>query len=108
MESRHRGVGRREWIAVVLLGALALLAFAKIGGDVLAHESTGFDAAIRAWVTSRRNSDLFAFFYWVTTLGQTRTMYALSIAASLFLWYRERRGVAAAVLVAPGLGVAFY
>ena len=93
---------------MVVLGALGLLAFTKIGQNVLAHESTGFDAAIRAWVSSHRSSGAFAFFYWVTTLGQTRAMYGLSVAASLFLWYREKRAVAASVLIAPALAVAVY
>src|SRR5947207_2977292 len=108
MQSVHAGADRRELVGVVVLGALALLAFAKVGGEVHAQETTAFDATIRAWMTSHRNSGLFAFFYGVTTLGQTRTMYGLSLAASLFLWYRERRRVAASVLIAPGLAVATY
>jgi undecaprenyl-diphosphatase len=108
MESTHRDAGRREWIAVVVLGALGLLAFAKIGQNVLAHESIPFDTAIRAWVATHTSSGLFVFFFWVTTLGQTRAMYGLSIAVSLFLWYREKGNVAANVLIAPALAVAVY
>jgi undecaprenyl-diphosphatase len=108
MESVHAGADRRQLVAVVVLGALALLAFAKVGGDVHANETTAFDGAIRSWMTSHRSSGLFAFFYWVTTIGQTRAMYGLALTASLFLWYRERRRVAASVLIAPALAVAVY
>jgi undecaprenyl-diphosphatase len=99
---------RREWIVVVLLGALGLLAFARIGKYVLAHESTGFDATIRSWVGAHQSAGMSAFFVLVTTAGATRTMYALAVAASLYLWHRENRYVAAGVLIAPALAVGVY
>jgi len=108
MEPPSTKPNRREWAAVVLLGAIGLLAFAKIGGDVFAHQSAGFDAAIRAWVLAHRTPALFTFFHWVTTIGQTRTMYVLALATSAYLWYRDKRRVAASVLIAPALAVAVY
>jgi phosphatidylglycerophosphatase B len=99
---------RREWIVVVLLGALGLLAFARIGKYVLAHESTGFDATIRSWVEAHQTPGLSAFFVLVTTAGATRTMYFLAVAASLYLWRRDNRYVAAGVLIAPALAVGVY
>jgi undecaprenyl-diphosphatase len=99
---------RREWMVVVLLGALGLLAFARIGKYVLAHESTGFDATVRSWVEAHQTPGLSAFFVLVTTAGATRTMYFLAVAASLYLWRRDNRYVAAGVLIAPALAVGVY
>jgi len=91
-----------------MLGAVGLLAFAKIGRDVHAHESTAFDGAIRAWVAAHQTPSLFNFFLWVTTIGATRTMYGLALAGAAYLWFRDRRRVAARVLIAPALAVAVY
>jgi undecaprenyl-diphosphatase len=96
---------RREWILVVLFGALGLLAFATIGEDVFAHESTGLDATIRSWVGAHQTPGLSAFFLWVTNAGATRTMYILAVAASVYLWYRDNRYVAGSVLIAPALAI---
>jgi undecaprenyl-diphosphatase len=108
MERALPGAGRREWILVVVLGALGLVAFALVGEAVFAHQSTTFDEAIRSWVAARRKPPLTSFFLWVTTVGATRTMYGLALAASLYLWYREKRHVVAGVLIAPALAVAVY
>jgi membrane-associated phospholipid phosphatase len=97
---------RRDWILVVILGALALLGFAKVGQDVFAHESIGFDTAIRSWVAAHQNPTVFSFFSWVTTLGATRSMYILALLTALYFWRRDRGRVAASVLIAPALAVA--
>jgi undecaprenyl-diphosphatase len=99
---------RRDWILVVILGALALLGFAKVGQDVFAHESIGFDTAIRSWVAAHQSPGVFSFFYWVTTIGATRSMYILAFLTALYFWHRDRELVAASVLVAPALAVALY
>jgi len=99
---------RRDWILVVILGALALLGFAKVGQDVFAHESIGFDMAIRSWVAAHQNPSVYFFFHWVTTLGATRSMYVLALLTAVYFWYRDRELVAASVLIAPALAVALY
>jgi undecaprenyl-diphosphatase len=99
---------RRDWILVVILGALALLGFAKVGQDVFEHESIGFDTTIRSWVAAHQSPGVFSFFYWVTTIGATRSMYILAFLTALYFWHRDRELVAASVLVAPALAVALY
>jgi undecaprenyl-diphosphatase len=99
---------RRDWIVVVVLGTLALLGFAKVGQDVFAHESIGFDTSVRSWVATHQNPAVFSFFKWVTTLGATRSMYALALLTALFFWYRDKELVSASVLIAPALAVALY
>lgn len=108
MHQASHGVEGREWIGLVVLGTLALLAFAKIGQDVFSHESTAFDGAIQSWVASHQAPRVFTFFRWVTTIGATRTMYGLSFVAALYLWSGDKRPIAASVLIAPALAVGVY
>lgn len=108
MHQASHGVEGREWIGFVVFGALALLSFIKIGQDVWVHESNAFDSAIRSWVAVHQTSSVFAVFLWVTRIGSTRTMYALSIVASVFLWYRDDWRIAASLLIAPALAIAVY
>jgi membrane-associated phospholipid phosphatase len=98
----------RNWAAVVLLGIAAVLAFAKIGGDVAAHETTGFDGAIRNWIVAHQVPWLVTFFIWVSTIGATRSMYLLAVTAAAYLWYRGHRRVAASVLLAPVVAIGFF
>lgn len=108
MHQASHGVEGRGWIALFVFGAIALLAFVKIGQDVLVHRSTPFDDAVRAWVSVHRTSGAFVFFLWVTRIGSTRIMYAVSIVASAYLLYRDEWRVAASVLIAPALAIAVY
>jgi membrane-associated phospholipid phosphatase len=91
----------RDWALVVLLGALALLGFAKVGEDVFAHESTNFDGAVQAWMLAHQNRWADRLFFWITTIGGITGMGVLAVAGAAFLWYKRRRRVAAGVLVAP-------
>jgi membrane-associated phospholipid phosphatase len=85
----------RDWFVVVAIGTLALLAFAKVGEDVFAHESTPFDSAIQSWVLSHQSAVLDTFFLWMTRLGGIAPMSTVAIVGAVVLWYRERRHVAA-------------
>jgi membrane-associated phospholipid phosphatase len=97
-----------SWAIVVLCGAAAVVVFAAIGGNVAAHETTGFDGAIRGWVVAHQTPPLVTFFIWVSTIGATRCMYALALGAAAYLWYRGHRFVAASVLLAPVVAVGFF
>ena len=74
----------------------------------MVHESSAFDNTIRSWVLAHQTPGPFAFFLWVTRVGSTRSMYAISVVASAYLWYRDEWRVAASVLIAPALAIAAY
>jgi undecaprenyl-diphosphatase len=98
----------RDWAVVVLLGTLALSAFAKIGEDVFAHESTSFDGAIQSWVLAHQHHVLDVFFLWVTRIGGVAPMCALAFVGAAYLWYRDERRLAAGVLIAPTVAIALF
>lgn len=98
----------RDWSVVVALGTLALVGLAKVGEDVLEHESTGFDGAIQSWILGHQYPLLEKFFLVVTTAGGVAPMCALSLGAAAYLWYRGHRRVAAGVLLAPTVAVTLF
>jgi undecaprenyl-diphosphatase len=98
----------RDWFAVVAIGTLALLAFAKVGEDVFSRETASFDGAIQSWVAAHQSPILIALFIWVTRLGAVAPMCALALLGAAYLWYRGKRRVAASVLVAPVVAVVLF
>ncbi|MEP6733646.1 MAG: phosphatase PAP2 family protein [bacterium] len=98
----------RNWAAVVILAMVGLVAFAKVGEDVFNHETTSFDAAVRAWVLAHRSPLLTQFFQTVTTLGSVTPLVCVAVGGALILLYRRRTIVASTVLVAPAVAVAGY
>jgi membrane-associated phospholipid phosphatase len=98
----------REWAAVVALGTLALLGAAKVGEDVMARESTGFDDALQHWVLAHQSAPLLAFFLFVTRVGGIAPMTGLAVLGAGNLWVRGKRRVAAGVLVAPAVAVLLF
>ena len=98
----------RDWFAVVAIGTLALLAFAKVGEDVFEHESGTFDGAVQTWVLAHEYPALDTFFLWVTRLCSPGPLSALAIAGAAFLWYRGDRRDAAGVLLAPTVAVTLF
>lgn len=91
----------RDWMAVVLVGAVGLSGLAKVGEDVFAHESTSFDGAVQQWMLAHQRPLAERCFYWITVLGGVSAMRVLALGGAAYLWYRGRRGVAAGVLIAP-------
>lgn len=91
----------REWLLMVLIGAAALVAFAKLGADVFAHRSTGFDGTVQAWMLRRQSPGLEAAFLWITRIGGIVGMRVVAIAGAVYLWFGGHRRVAAGVLVVP-------
>jgi membrane-associated phospholipid phosphatase len=91
----------REWILMVLIGAAALVAFAKLGADVFSHKSTSFDGAVQAWLLAHQNPRLEMGFLWITRIGGIIGMRVLALAGAAYLWFRGHRRVAAGVLVVP-------
>jgi membrane-associated phospholipid phosphatase len=91
----------REWILMVLAGAAALIAFAKLGADVFSHRSTSFDGAVQAWFLAHQSPSLEAVFRWITHIGGIMGMRVLAVLGALYLWFHGHRRVAAGVLVVP-------
>jgi undecaprenyl-diphosphatase len=98
----------RDWAVVVALGTLALLAFAKVGEDVLEHETIGFDGAVQRWVIAHQYPALVKLFYWVTTAGGVGPMSAIAVLGALYLWRRGKPRVASTVLIAPAVAVGLF
>lgn len=94
-------VALRDWAVVILLAALALLGFARVGEDVFTHESASFDGAVQAWMLAHQHPLAERAFLWVTIAGGITGMGVLAAVGSAFLWYHRRRGVAAGVLLVP-------
>jgi membrane-associated phospholipid phosphatase len=97
-----------SWAVVVVLGIAAILTFAIVGGEVAAHQTRGFDGAVRDWIVAHQVPSLVTFFVWVSTIGATRNMYGIAIAAAAYLFYRGHRRVAASVLLAPVVAIGFF
>lgn len=96
-------------LAVVTLAALLALTFAaKVGEDVFAHESGGFDDAVRAWVLAHRTPAGFTLFLWITRLGGTAPVSLAAAGVGAWLWRRRSRPAAAAVLAAATGAVALF
>jgi membrane-associated phospholipid phosphatase len=95
----------RDWAVVVVLGALALLGFAKVGEDVFAHESTSFDGVIQAWMLAHQHPSADRVFLWLTIVGGITGMCALALAGAAYLFYRGQRRVAGRVLIAPVVAI---
>lgn len=98
----------RDWIVVVLVGTGALVGFAKVGEDVIAHESTSFDGAVQTWMLAHQIPLLATIFLWITRIGGITGMYVLAIVGAAYLWYRGHRRVAAGVLVVPVVAIRLF
>ena len=98
----------KDWIVVVLVGTGALVGFAKVGGDVFAHESTSFDSAVQRWMLAHQVPLLHTVFLWITRFGGIMGMRVLALAGAVYLWYRGHRRVAAGVLVVPVVANALF
>jgi undecaprenyl-diphosphatase len=98
----------REWILVVLIGAVALVAFAKVGADVVTHRTTSFDAAVQRWFLAHQNPQLETLFLWITSIGGIMGMRVLAVVGAAYLWFRGHRRVAAGVLVVPVVAVMLF
>ena len=85
----------------MLIGAAALLAFAKLGADVFSHRTTSFDGAVQAWFLGHQHPQLETVFLWITRIGGIMGMRVLAVVGAAYLWLRGHRRVAAGVLVVP-------
>lgn len=98
----------RDWAVVVMLATVAVLGLAKVGEDVFAHESGTFDGAVQSWMLSHQHSWADRIFMVITTVGGITGMCVLALIGSAYLVYRERRRVAAGVLIAPVVAIALF
>lgn len=93
----------REWVGVVVLGALALLVFARVGDMVLAHEPTGLDRFVQAWVLAHQSPVVERVFTLITLAAGITAMSLVTAAGSIVLWHHRRHRAAAGVLLVPVL-----
>jgi undecaprenyl-diphosphatase len=98
----------KDWVVVVLVGTGALVGFAKVGENVFAHESAGFDRAVQGWMLVHQVPLLHTIFLWITRLGGIMGMRVLALAGAAYLWYRGHRRIAAGVLVVPVVANALF
>ncbi|MFI5257735.1 MAG: phosphatase PAP2 family protein [Gemmatimonadales bacterium] len=98
----------RDWLVVVLLGAVALSGFARVGEDVLENESKPFDGAVQGWILAHQQRGLDTIFRWITAVGGITGMCVLALLAAAYLWYRGQRRVASGVLVAPAVAIVIF
>lgn len=99
-----RRLGRHA-LAALVVSAGATLAFAKVTEDVVAHESTGFDHAVRSWVQGVRGPWLEAWAGGITLLGSGPVLIPLCVAGAVALWrFRGRRAAVAAMLAPAAAG----
>jgi undecaprenyl-diphosphatase len=98
----------REWAVVVGLATLALIGAGKVAEDVMAGESTRFDAAVQHWILAHQSAPLVTFFLIVTRVGGIAPMTALAVLGAAYLWARGKRRVGAGVLVAPVVAILLF
>lgn len=98
----------RQWILIVAISVVGLLAFAKIGEDVFTHESTTFDAAVRSWMLAHQNPTLFNVFLVITWLGSGFAIIPATLVVAGWLWQRSGRWTAAVVVTAPAVATGLF
>lgn len=97
-----------EWVFLVTLGVVAMLACAKLGEDVFAHETGTFDGAIEGWMAGHQNRVAAAVFLAITYVGSVGVSLVAAIVAAAWLWSARGRRVAAASIVAPVTATALF
>ena len=98
----------QEWALAVILGVAALIACAKLGEDVFAHETASFDEAIQVWVVGHQNGVISSVFLAITYMGSVGADVAAALVAAIWLWRVRGRRVAAAALVAPTVATVLF
>jgi undecaprenyl-diphosphatase len=90
----------------VLLGvvsAAALAACAKIGDDVIDHDSLAFDRAVREWTLANQRPRIRQAFGVATHVGAPSVVVPIALLAAAWLWRRQRLPIAAAMVTAPAV-----
>jgi membrane-associated phospholipid phosphatase len=97
-----------EWALAVVLGAIALLACAKLGEDVFAHETGTFDGAIQQWMLGHQNVVASAIFLAITYCGSVGVSLLIASLSAVWLWSARSRRVAAITVVAPATATGLF
>lgn len=96
-----------EWFFMIAVSTVMLGMLAKVGEDVLEHESTGFDGAVRGWIMAHQNRAVYNVFTLITWLGSPGPVIAGACLVAIWLWRSRGRQlaaiVAAAAVVATGI-----
>jgi len=90
---------------LLLLGvsAGALAACAKIGEDVLHHQTSPFDEPIRDFVLAHQSRSARGAFRVVTEAGAPRALVPAAGLVAAWFWRRRNLPIAAAVVMAPAV-----
>ena len=95
-------------LADIAVAALALALSAKVGEDVVEHESGPFDNAVRVWVLAHRSGIGLTVFGWITRVGSSGVVFACGMLLAAWLWYARGRRVAGSSVVAPTVAMAVF
>ncbi|HJQ20586.1 MAG TPA: phosphatase PAP2 family protein [Gemmatimonadaceae bacterium] len=98
----------KEWALAVVLGAVALLACAKLGEDVFAHETGTFDDAVQHWMQAHQSPAATAIFLAITYCGSVGASLVAAALSAIWLWKSHGRRIAATVVLAPGVATAIF
>ncbi len=88
--------------------AAAIAGCAKVGEDVLDHETAPFDEPIRAWVLARQTALGRRVFLVITNAGSPTILIPLTGAVALWLSGRRGLPIAGAVVLAPTVALALF
>lgn len=92
----------------IAVSALALALSAKVGEDVVEHESGPFDNAVRGWVLAHRSGIGLTVFGWITRVGAAGVVFTCGMLLAAWLWYARGRRVASSSIVAPTVAMAIF
>ncbi|CAN5424300.1 hypothetical protein BH09GEM1_BH09GEM1_40310 [soil metagenome] len=97
-----------QTISLAVLVTAAIAACAKVGEDVLDHETAPFDEPIRAWMLARQTALGRRFFLVITNVGSPTVLVPLTGAVALWLSGRRSLPIAGAVVLAPTVALALF
>ena len=103
-----RQAGRSDRLVAGWLALLALALFALLALLVGRGETAAADDAVRLFVLAHRPTRLVAMSRWISIVGSVTPMVVYAILVALLLALRNRRRVAATILVAPAGAVTVY
>lgn len=89
--SPHRFVGL-PLLLMVVAALYVVVLMVGVVATVLTGQIGAFDQFVSDWIAQYRTDALVAVFRWVTHLGGTETLTAVSLVATGFLWVHHRRG----------------
>lgn len=106
LPSLSRNTRRYLWFCVLFIGVL-VIAFAKLGSEMLELELRTFDSVVIGWVQSRISPVLTSFMLFITFLGSSWALLTVITVATGLMWREKKRWEALFLVIALGGGVLF-